>query len=75
MKSFSPAGIASEQAHLLEAAQAAVADNPQALFTDFQWFLYEAKDTVFFTAFSKHALRQGIDLATSSPRWWRWRRS
>jgi hypothetical protein len=52
MKSFSPAGIASEQALLLEAAQAAVADNPLALFTDFQWFLFEAKDAVFFTAFS-----------------------
>jgi hypothetical protein len=32
---------------------AAVSKDPQALFTDFQWFLYEAKDTVFFTAFSK----------------------
>ncbi|WP_449396751.1 hypothetical protein [Devosia riboflavina] len=33
-------------------ASAAVKRNPQALFTDFQWFLYQGQDTVFFTAFS-----------------------
>jgi hypothetical protein len=38
---------------VLERAMAAVSKDPQALFTDFQWFLYEAKDTVFFTAYSK----------------------
>ena len=53
MKSFSSSSFASDHAELLEQALAAVAKNPQALFTDFQWFLYEAKDTVFFTAFSK----------------------
>ena len=26
--------------------------DPQALFSDFQWFLFKAKDTVFFTAFT-----------------------
>ncbi|MEO6395563.1 MAG: hypothetical protein ABIO40_06595 [Devosia sp.] len=53
MKTVSPAGVASEQALLLQAAQAAVDRHPQALFSDFQWFLFEAKDAVYFTAFSK----------------------
>ena len=26
--------------------------DPQALFTDFQWFLFEGRDTVFYTAYS-----------------------
>ncbi|NMA97391.1 MAG: hypothetical protein GX970_04650 [Phyllobacteriaceae bacterium] len=39
-------------------ARAAVAKNPQALFTDFQWFLYEGRDTVFFTAFSTQTYDQ-----------------
>lgn len=53
MKSFSTSSFASEQTEILDLAQAAVAKHPQALFTDFQWFLYEGRDTVFFTAFSK----------------------
>ncbi|MEQ1768705.1 MAG: hypothetical protein ABL879_02615 [Devosia sp.] len=53
MKSVSSAGVASEQALLLQAAQAAVDKHPQALFSDFQWFLFEAKDAVYFTAFSE----------------------
>jgi hypothetical protein len=53
MKSFSSTSFASDQAEVLDLALAAVNKHPQALFTDFQWFLYEAKDTVFFTAFSK----------------------
>ena len=52
MKGFSSAGVASEQALLLEAAQSAVDRHPQALFSDFQWFLFEARDAVYFTAFS-----------------------
>ena len=55
MKGFSSAGAASDQALLLEAAQSAVDRHPQALFSDFQWFLFEAKDAVYFTAFSKIA--------------------
>ncbi len=55
MKGFSSAGVASEQAVLLEAAQATVDRHPQALFSDFQWFLFEARDAVYFTAFSKVA--------------------
>ncbi len=51
MKSFSSSSFAG-QADALTLASAAVARNPQALFTDFQWFLYEGRDTVFFTAFS-----------------------
>ena len=53
MKTVSPVGVASEQALFLEAAQAAVDRHPQALFSDFQWFLFEARDAVYFTAFSK----------------------
>lgn len=53
MKSVSSAGVASEHALMLAAAQAAVDKHPQALFSDFQWFLFEAKDAVYFTAFSE----------------------
>ena len=52
MKSFSSSSFAGESSEL---ARAAVSRDPQALFTDFQWFLYEGRDTVFFTAFSKTA--------------------
>ena len=52
MKSFSSTSFANAPAEVLEGALAAVRDNPQALFTDFQWFLFEGKDTVFYTAFS-----------------------
>ena len=52
MKSFSSTSFANAPAEVLEGALAAVRENPQALFTDFQWFLYEGKDTVFYTAFS-----------------------
>lgn len=37
---------------MLQAAQAAVEKDRLALFTDFQWFLVEARDAVYFTAFS-----------------------
>jgi len=53
LKSFSSSSFASDHAEVLDLALAAVKDNPQALFTDFQWFLYEGRDTVFYTAFSK----------------------
>jgi hypothetical protein len=53
MKSFSSTSFANAPAEVLEGALAAVSENPQALFTDFQWFLFEGKDTVFYTAFSK----------------------
>lgn len=53
MKSFSASSFASDNAVALEFAAEAVRDNPQALFTNFQWFLYTGRDTVFFTAFSK----------------------
>lgn len=55
MKSFSSSSFANDHAPQLEMALAAVNEHPQALFTDFQWFLYEARDTVFFTAFSRNA--------------------
>lgn len=53
MKSFSSTSFANDHTEVLDLALAAVSKHPQALFTDFQWFLYEARDTVFFTAFSK----------------------
>jgi hypothetical protein len=53
LKSFSSSSFANDHAEVLDLALAAVNKHPQALFTDFQWFLYEARDTVFFTAFSK----------------------
>ncbi len=56
MKTVSPVGVASEQAAWLQQAQAAVDRHPQALFSDFQWFLFEARDAVYFTAFSELAL-------------------
>jgi hypothetical protein len=52
VKSFSSSSFASDHAEVLDLALAAVSKNPQALFTDFQWFLYEGHDTVFYTAFS-----------------------
>ena len=55
MKSFSSTSFASDYSEALARAQAAVNEHPQALFTDFQWFLYEAKDTVFFSAYSKQS--------------------
>lgn len=53
MKSFSSSSFASDHASTLDLAQVAVLKDPRALFTNFQWFLYEGKDTIFFTAFSK----------------------
>jgi hypothetical protein len=53
MKTVSPVGAAREHATLLLQAQAAVDRHPQALFSDFQWFLFEARDAVYFTAFSE----------------------
>ena len=44
-----------QQEELLRRAAQAVSKNPQALFTNFQWFLYNSKNTVYFTAFSKTA--------------------
>ncbi len=44
-----------QQEELLRRAAQAVAKNPQALFTNFQWFLYHSKNTVYFTAFSETA--------------------
>lgn len=55
MKSFSSSSFAGQPNDALVLAQAAVSAHPQALFTDFQWFLYEARDSVFFTAFSSRS--------------------
>ena len=62
MKSFSSSSFASDQAEILDLALAAVKKDPQALFTDFQWFLYEGRDTVFYTAFSTQSFdRDSLD--------------
>lgn len=62
MKSFSSSSFASDQAEILDLALAAVKKDPQALFTDFQWFLYEGHDTVFYTAFSTQSFdRDSLD--------------
>ncbi|MEQ1768977.1 MAG: hypothetical protein ABL879_03985 [Devosia sp.] len=58
MKSFTTSSFASDQTELLDLALAAVQKHPQALFSDFQWFLYQGRDTVFFTAFSKQSFDQ-----------------
>lgn len=54
MKSFSSNSFANNPEEALERARVAVANDPQALFTNFQWFLFTGKDTIFFTAFSRH---------------------
>ena len=59
MKSFSSTSFANDHSETLELALAAVNQHPQALFTDFQWFLYEARDTVFFTAASTESFDKG----------------
>jgi hypothetical protein len=66
MKSFSASSFAGNGGESLDLAFAAVQKDPQALFTDFQWFLFAGKDTIFFTAFSKAAFdKQKLkDLAT-----------
>ena len=55
MKSFSSSSFASNHTEALDLAFAAVQKDPQALFTNFQWFLFAGKDTIFFTAFSRAA--------------------
>lgn len=61
MKSFSSSSFAGQHSDAQALAQAATRRHPQALFTDFQWFLYEGRDTVFFTAFSTMAYdKQGL---------------
>ncbi len=58
MKSFSSSSFASDHSLALEAAYEAVQKDPRALFTNFQWFLFTGKDTIFFTAFSKESFDQ-----------------
>lgn len=56
MRSFSATGFASDHSDALEHAARLVHKDPQALFSDFQWFLYEARNTVYFTAFSRERM-------------------
>lgn len=55
MKSFSSTSFAGQNPEAMALARAAVSRDPRALFTDFQWFLYAGRDTVFFTAFSRNS--------------------
>jgi len=55
MKSFSSSSFAGQHADALQRVHAEAQRHPQALFSDFQWFLYEGRDTVFFTAFSSQS--------------------
>ena len=59
MKSFSSSSFASGHTEALDLAFAAVQSDPLALFTNFQWYLYTGKDTIFFTAFSKESFDKG----------------
>lgn len=52
MKSFSATSFATDETDHLEQAKQLVSKDPQALFTNFQWFLYKGNDTVFYTAFT-----------------------
>jgi len=72
VRNFSPSSFNHDHREALARAGAAVAKDPQALFTDFQWFLFTGRDTIFFTAFSAHGfdkeqlkgfVRQMVDLA------------
>lgn len=72
VKSFSSSSFANNHEEALARAAEAVKSDPLALFTNFQWFLYAGKDTIFFTAFSRHVfdkemlkglVRQMVELA------------
>jgi len=56
VKSFSASTFASEHPEEMAVAAEVIKKNPQALFTDFQWFLYRAQNTVYFTAYSENTL-------------------
>ncbi len=58
MKSFSASSFASDHTLALDAAYEAVQKDPLALFTNFQWFLFTGRDTIFFTAFSRESFDQ-----------------
>lgn len=61
MKSFSVSSIAADPGDMHDLVQAAVRKNPQALFTDFQWYLFKSQNTVYFTAYSKHSFdKEGL---------------
>ncbi len=54
LKSFSAASITDTTSDPFGQNGTPITD-PLALFTDFQWFLYRARNTVYFTSFSKIA--------------------
>jgi len=52
VKSFSVSGFSHGAVDDYRLAEKAVRKNPHALFTDFQWFLYRARNTVYFAAYA-----------------------
>jgi hypothetical protein len=58
VSTVSPGRATAEHNEALLLAAKAVRRNPQALFTNFQWFLYQSRNTVYFTAFSKTEFRK-----------------
>ncbi len=55
MKSFSSHSFSGATSADLAEIEAAVRENPFALFTDFQWYLYQSQNTVFFSAYTEQA--------------------
>src|SRR5690348_7846940 len=55
LKSSSASNAVVEHDDELQWAAKAVRKHQQALFTNFQWFLYHSRNTVYFTAFSRTA--------------------
>jgi hypothetical protein len=52
MKSFTSHSFSTTQPTLPASVIEDLKTDPLTLFTDFQWFLYQGRDTVFFTAFT-----------------------
>lgn len=66
MKSLSVSSFARDEADVLARAAATTASDPQQLFTDFQWYLYQGRDTVFFAVALRSTLtRSGLEKLVS----------
>ena len=62
MKSFSSSSFASSHAEALDLAFAAVQKNPQALFTNFQWFLFAGiAVTIYLLALRQRWRKEGAN--------------
>jgi hypothetical protein len=63
MKSFTARSFDTAQAAVPPTVLARLDADPQALFTDFQWYLYKGRDTVFYTAFAERQLSKADVIA------------